>query len=148
MLLYRLARKAYANQLDGKGAALYGGRWNSVGRPVVYTSEHRSLAVLEYRVNNPLPVKDLMMITLEVPANSFIDLERTALPANWKEYSPDSPTARLGDEWLLKGASLLFKVPSVPVPEEFNYLINPLHSQMSEVKILDINPYLLDSRIY
>jgi RES domain-containing protein len=148
MLLYRLARKAFADQLDGKGAALFGGRWNSVGRPVVYSSEHRSLAVLEYRVNNPLPVKDLLMITLEVPDDSFASIEKKDLPDNWKQYSPDSPTARWGDEWLLKRSSLLLKVPSVPVPEESNFLINPLHPRMTEVSIADMSPYLLDSRIY
>jgi len=148
MLLYRLARKAYADQLDGKGASLFGGRWNSVGKALIYTSEHRSLAVLEYRVNNPLPVKDLMMLTLEVPDDSCIKLDKDRLPPNWKIYSQESNTAGMGNEWLLSKASLLLRVPAVPVPEEYNYLINPLHSRMSEVKIVDISPYLLDSRIY
>ena len=56
MHVYRLARREYAQHLDGQGAALFGGRWNAVGQPVIYTAQHRSLAVLEYRVNNPLPV--------------------------------------------------------------------------------------------
>ena len=67
MLVYRLVRRPYASQLDGYGAALFGGRWNSVGLPVIYTAQHRSLAVLEYRVNNPNPVSDLMMGSLGVP---------------------------------------------------------------------------------
>lgn len=148
MLLYRLARKAFADQMDGKGAALFGGRWNSVGKPVIYTSEHRSLSVLEYRVNNPLPVKDLMMVTLAIPDDDCIYLEKTDLPENWKEYGPESPVAKMGDDWLMKKKSLVLKVPSVPIPEESNFLVNPLHSRMSEVRIIDLSPYLLDSRIY
>lgn len=94
MLLYRLARKTYADQLDGKGTALFGGRWSSPGRPVIYTSEHRSLALLEYSVNNPLPVKDLMMLTIEAPENSIKSFLKTDLPENWHTYKPDSPVAK------------------------------------------------------
>ena len=148
MLLYRLSRKKYAEQLSGKGAALFGGRWNSVGRPVIYTSEYRSLAVLEYRVNNPLAVKDLMMLTIEVPDNSIKTISKTELPENWNAFDPESPVAKLGDLWLHQAESLMLKVPSVPVPEEHNFLINPLHPSMKEVKIIDSSAYLLDNRMY
>lgn len=147
MLLYRLTRKKYADQLSGKKAALFGGRWNSVGRPVIYTSEYRSLAVLEYRVNNPLAVKDLIMLTIEVPDDSIKPVSVTELPENWNRFVPESPVAEIGDKWLAHGEFLLLKVPSVPIPEEHNYLLSPLHPHMKEVKITGQAPYLLDNRM-
>jgi len=131
-------------QLDGQGAALFGGRWNSVGKPLIYTAEHRSLAVLEYRVNNPLPLTDLIMLTLEVPENSTISVVQHQLPKDWKAYTFESICAPLGDRWLDEQKSLLLRVPSAIVPEEFNVLLNPLHPMMAEVKVADALPFVID----
>lgn len=148
MLVYRLVRQPYARQLTGEGAALFGGRWNSVGHPVIYASEYRSLAVLEYRANNPLPIQDLMMLALNVPDTSMQEITIDSLPESWQKYSYESPVAHLGDEWLTQQTSLMLKVPSAIVPEEFNVLINPLHPLMSEVQIEALLPFLIDSRMY
>jgi RES domain-containing protein len=148
MLVFRLVRQAYAQQLDGKGAALFGGRWNSVGKPLLYTAEHRSLAVLEYRVNNPLPLKDLMMVTLEVPAHDIKTLSTQDLSKQWQSYSPQNKCAAIGDSWLERQETLMLRVPSAVVPQENNMLINPLQSGMKNVKILDATPFLIDHRLY
>jgi RES domain-containing protein len=148
MLVYRLVRRPYAQQLDGRGAALFGGRWNSVGLPVVYTAQHRSLAVLEYRVNNPLPTPDLMMASLELPDHSLREVLFGDLPENWTSYSFESPCAYLGDQWLKSQETLVLQVPSVVVPEEHNILINPLHPLMNQVRVLDSLPFMIDARMY
>ncbi|WKN42903.1 RES family NAD+ phosphorylase [Tunicatimonas pelagia] len=148
MVVYRLVRRPYANQLDGRGAALFGGRWNSMGSPVIYTAQHRSLAVLEYRVNNPLPVPDLMMVSVEVPGNNVTQIAIADLPKDWASYSFESPCAHLGDQWVQSQETLLLQVPSVVVPQEHNILINPIHPQMKQVKVLDVLPFIIDARIY
>lgn len=148
MQVYRLARRKYAQHLDGQGAALYGGRWNSVGQPVVYTAQHRSLAVLEYRVNNPLPVPDLLMIAIEVPADSLLAITPDELPTDWTYAAFENPFARLGDEWLAGKKTLLLSVPSAVVTLENNVLINPQHSEMKQVKVVDISPFMVDARMY
>ena len=48
--VYRVCRARYA-RLDGEGARLVGGRWNSPGRAVVYMAESVALAVLENLVH-------------------------------------------------------------------------------------------------
>ena len=153
MHLYRLARRKYAQSLDGQGAALYGqhplrGRWNSVGHPLVYTAEHRSLAVLEYRVNNPLPMADLLIITLEVPDDNQQTLFPDELPDDWARYAYESLCAPLGDQWLSKQETLMLRVPSAVVAQEHNVLINPLHPEMKQVKVVDALPFMIDERMY
>jgi len=148
MLVYRLVRRPYAQQVDGRGAALFGGRWNSVGLPVVYTAQHRSLAVLEYWVNNPLPVPDLMMVSLELPDDSLREVPLNDLPDNWTSYSFESPCAYLGDQWLKSQETLLLQVPSVVVPQEHNILINLAHPLKNRVRELDSLPFIIDVRMY
>ena len=49
MRAFRLCRSSYP-AYDGEGARRVGGRWNSRGVRVLYMSENRSLAVLEFSV--------------------------------------------------------------------------------------------------
>ena len=47
MVVFRIARKEYIQDLSGRGAELFGGRWNEKGIPALYTSSSLSLAALE-----------------------------------------------------------------------------------------------------
>ena len=49
-LVRRVCRRPFAD-LSGEGARLYGGRWNSPGRPLVCAAETAALPVLEVRVH-------------------------------------------------------------------------------------------------
>jgi RES domain-containing protein len=88
MQAWRLARRPYA-ALDGEGARLHGGRWNSPGRPLVYLASHLSLAVLEVCVNLDLPPElfpnDHVAIAVEIPDG--LARERVA----WAEVDPAGP---------------------------------------------------------
>ena len=69
MIIYRLCNEEYKDDISGTGAKLAGGRWNSIGVPVLYTSEHISLAVLEILVNtntNLIPLS-YYLFKIEVP---------------------------------------------------------------------------------
>jgi RES domain-containing protein len=55
VIVWRLARLAHVT-LDGEGARLAGGRWNSRGRAAVYTSSRLSLAALELLVHTDVPL--------------------------------------------------------------------------------------------
>ncbi len=68
--VYRVLRRRYATSpFDGEGAYRYGGRWSSPGTRLCYTSEHQSLALLEYFVHldKDDPPADLVIATAEVP---------------------------------------------------------------------------------
>lgn len=77
MLVWRLALGRYP-ALDGEGARLYGGRWNSPGTAMVYAATHIALALLEQLVHvSParLPAS-FQALAIELPDD--IDLEHAA----------------------------------------------------------------------
>jgi RES domain-containing protein len=128
-----------ANDLSGNGAALYPGRWNSLDRPIVYSSSSIALACLETVVHlagdDPLPFpRQLVRITISShhwqQRKSFANEEFSGwASAPTPEHAEDwlAATRAWGDAWLLGCESLLAEVPSVIVPEETNLLLNPLH---------------------
>jgi RES domain-containing protein len=140
MIVARICKSPHFD-LDGIGAKLYGGRWNSPGNPVVYTSSCGALAALEYRahVKKTLP-SDLMLLWIEIP---------DTLACEMVAYIPADPVLfpRLGDEWLKRGDKPLLRVPSVLVPNQWNLLINPAHPYAGTIKIKGQTPFGFDSRL-
>jgi len=53
MIVYRLTQAGYAGDLQGHGAFVAGGRWNSKGRYALYCAESRSLALCELLAHLP-----------------------------------------------------------------------------------------------
>lgn len=150
MLVYRISRQRFANDLNGTGARLNGGRWNSVGLSLLYTSSYRSLAVLEILVhttNNYVP-DNLSLITIEVPDSKLIkgiSYEMISDELDKKKVQAQFQT--IGDNWIQSQSSLVLKVPSIIIPEEFNYLINPLHKDFHKVKIKETKLFRFDERL-
>lgn len=148
MLLYRISKCTYINDLSGTGARLYGGRWNNIGRPMVYTASSRSLAVLEVLVHLPPTIipDDFCQVTFDVP-NDVQVLDVDALPENWQDYPEPSLLKSMGDAFLKLNKHLLLKVPSAIVKEEFNYLLNPAHPKAHLVKIVEQKVFTFDERL-
>lgn len=148
MRVYRIARSAY-QALDGEGARLYGGRWNSPGRAMIYTSGTLALAALEYLVhvepeNAP---DDLVALTIEIPEASSVRVVTTdELPLHWERATDIGACKAIGDKWLVRSKGLVLQVPSAPVPSEHNYLINPAVEAMSLVKIVGKRRFVFDPR--
>lgn len=150
MNVYRIAKTAYIRDLSGAGPRLYGGRWNQKGTAVVYASESRSLATLEYFVHVPLTCEplDLSVATILVPDGAGgQQIGIGELFAEWNCFPSPSKLADLGTDWVRRGESLLLRVPSAVVDGEFNVIINPAHPEMSEVSIVDVRPYAFDERL-
>jgi RES domain-containing protein len=127
--------------LDGKGAAIAGGRWNSIGTPIVYTSSCGALAVLEYRVHTNIDPGDLVLYRIDITDSLTIE------NAPW---TPDLNTARhFGDLWASSTRSPVIAVPSVVVPHQINYLLNPRHPEMvGKMRIVDQQSFVLDLRLF
>lgn len=149
MILYRIAKCNYVTDLSGAGARLYGGRWNSVGRPMVYLASNRSLAVLEVLVHLSPAIfpGGFCLAAFAVPSDSIIELQPGELPHNWQDILSPNQLKKTGDNFLKQQKGLLLKVPSAIVPEEFNYLINPLHPDAQNIKLIKQQPFSFDERL-
>ncbi|MFQ5640666.1 MAG: RES family NAD+ phosphorylase [bacterium] len=150
MKVYRIARTPYLNDLSGSGARIYGGRWNHKGISMIYTSENRALATVEFLVHLPVSIipTNLSLATLQIPDEiTPKEILISDLPNNWREYPAPSKLAELGTSWAIKNESLLLHIPSAVVEHEFNILINPLHPDMKLISIFQIEPYTLDKRL-
>jgi RES domain-containing protein len=148
MRLWRLARRPY-RALDGEGARLAGGRWNSAGTPLVYTSVHLSLAALELLVHvdpDELP-EDLVALEIEVPDGMPAEsVAMDELPSDWREPGHLHCVA-LGDEWARRGQSAILRVPSVVIPSEQNWLVNPRHPDAARLVVRRFEPFSFDERL-
>lgn len=150
MRVFRLVRRAYAWPLSGKGAALYGARWNSPGMEVVYTACNRSLAMAEVLVHLPLAAlpDDYCMLELEVPETiPFDQLTPEQLPRNWNAFPHKGSTQRFGDDFLRKGDQLGLLVPSVVTRGDFNLLLNPVHTDFKKIERISLEPFPFDQRL-
>lgn len=149
MIVYRLSRGKYCRDLSGKGAEINGGRWNSKGTAMLYTSLSRALTFAEISMHIPLGIvpKDYFLITIEIPdTTDILKLTEADMPADWRSNPHSDSTQKIGDEFATKLKHLVLRVPSAVVPGDFNYLINPLHSMISEVAIAAVEPFEFDSR--
>lgn len=150
--MYLVLRKAYGHApLDGEGAYRYGGRWSSPGTRLTYTSEHQSLAMLEYFVHLDAAdaPADLVLVTAEVPND--LPRQRVAvddLPSNWRRSPAPAELARIGDEFVRKAAHCVLTVPSALVPNENNWLLNPQHHGFERVVVSRIEPLIYDERMF
>lgn len=149
MLVYRLAKPKYADDLSGTGAAMAGGRWNKKGRAVLYCSEVPALALLEIVVNiPPMFQPDLQLVTLEIPDEKVKIIEKEKLPENWFHYPAPRILAEIAEDFYKNHEILGIKVPSAVVHQQHNILINPRSNHFTEIKVISIVPFIFDPRLY
>lgn len=147
MIIYRLTTASYAHDITGEGAKIYGGRWNPVGIAAVYMSEFISLSILEIlvRANKFTAPDTYTLLHIQIPENSITTLELKKLRSDWQNHI--EYTRAIGEEFLKANQTLVLKVPSAIVPQEHNFLINPLHKDFKKVKIVGSELLELDKRL-
>lgn len=153
MVGYRLVRKARASDaFNGEGARRYGGRWNPKNIPAVYGSEHLSLAVLEFRVNQATyDPKDGYVYFLFEFDEALVEAV-TDPPEGWRErFSHDgSKTAAqaFGEDWFLENRSAVLSVPSAVLETERNFVLNTRHPDFPKIRIGPQLKLNLDPRLW
>jgi RES domain-containing protein len=136
--VWRIVKEKYADSaFSGEGARRAGGRFNSPGRPVVYTSASLALAELEILVNLPTDrlLASYVAFRAHVPDAHMTTLDRAALPDHWRTNPAPQAVRALGDEWLQAKSALALRVPSAVVPRENNVLLNPEHPNFENVTV-------------
>jgi RES domain-containing protein len=151
MIVYRLCRKVYADDLSGRGAELNGGRWNGKGTAMIYTSASRALCMVEIIVHIPAGIipRDFYLVSISIPDDINIStIELKNLPENWNRNPIPASTKKIGNKFISAQEALVLKVPSAIVKDEWNYLINPSHQDSKGLKIIAAEPFSFDGRLF
>ena len=148
--VWRIVSAHYKDKAHtGDGARIHGGRWNSKGVAVVYVAGSLALASIEMIVNLPAPklLQKYVRISAQISSDLVSDLSEADLPEDWNSR-PISPSTRaIGDLWVKKQSSAVLRVPSIVVPDEYNYLLNPAHADFAKIEIGKPIIYYFDPRL-
>lgn len=149
MIVFRIGKTRYASDISGEGARLFGGRWNHKLTPCIYTSESRALALLEYTVNvNVDEIPPALSFTIfEVSDAELVEFKEAELPNTWRLIPAPPATKDFGTALLKSLKTPVFKIPSIIIPAEYNYILNPLHPDSKNFKIIRIQDFVFDARI-
>lgn len=148
MRLWRIAtetREYAADDINGKAAARYPGRWNGFGLAVVYAASTAALAMLETAAHiNPwgLPL-NRFLVAIEIPDAVWAlreEITAEQLPPGWNAIPAGLTSVDFGSKWLSDQTSLVLCVPSVIVPEELIALINPAHPHAKRLIAAKVRP--------
>ncbi len=141
--------KHAAAAFDGEGARILGGRWNSPGTRMVYTSATAALAALEMLVHlgRGMTLPAYVLIACHFEPSLVTDIEASRLPRNWRSYPAPPELQTIGDDWAKRGTSAVLRVRSAVVNKESNYLLNPEHSDFAKIRIKAAEPFALDLRL-
>lgn len=149
MRVYRITKSQYVTDFSGRGAATFGGRWNSKGTYILYTAASLSLAMLETVVHLSETAATSMYLAacLELPLNNVEIWTPEDLPERWRDYPSLEVLKNIGDDFVRRNDALALKLPSVIIPEESNYLVNPRHQQFNEIKLVYSRDLSFDTRL-
>lgn len=151
MQVYRLSREKYANQLSGIGTSRSGNRWNSKGTEIIYCADSRALAMAEVSVHISLTAlpKDFVMMEIYIPDFiKILSVGENDLFDRWNDFPHNYRTQKIGDIFIMENKYCILKVPSAVVKGDFNYLINPYHSDFKKVEINNFYKFPFDVRLF
>lgn len=118
---------------------------------VVYTSASISLAALEALVHvDPAEApEDLVVIPVDIPDDMGVtEVTPRMLTTGWRSTPGPPRLQQLGLQWVRPGKTAVLSVPSVVVPEERNYLMNPAHPDFARIRRGKPKAFAIDSRLY
>jgi len=148
MKLYRITREKYAPKLEASGRA---NRWNMEKQYVVYASSSRSLAALELVAHRNAIMEGLRYKTviIDVPDQNGIILTANTkkLPQDWHLLENRFTTQKYGSDWYTKRSTPILKVPSAIIKEEFNFVLNTIQADFSQISIESIEDFSWDKRL-
>ncbi|WP_281225444.1 RES family NAD+ phosphorylase [Flavobacterium aquiphilum] len=149
MEVYNIRKEKYSSTLVASGSA---NRWNKKDEFVIYTGSNRALSTLEMVVHRSyiLPSTPYKLLTIEIQeAASFLkEIDPNMLPKNWRSIEAYPTLQDIGSNWYKSQESLVLKIPSVIIPQEYNVVINTKHPLFeTHVKITTIEDFIWDERL-
>ena len=135
--------------MSGEGARRYGGRWNSIGRAVVYLGDSLALAGMELLVH--LRAESVLQtyrkMPVFIPERLLMHVGEDQLPPEWAQPSLYPVTQEIGDGWIEGARSAVLQVPSAVVRGETNYIVNPEHPNFGAIRTGPISRFQYDPRL-
>ena len=150
MRVWRIATAAHV-AFDGEGARRYGSRWTPKGVAAVYASATLSLAALERFVHTDPDLEPVDLVAVLVDMDDAIPIESLGidqLPTDWRQYPAPDALGRLGNNWLTAARTAILSVPSVLIPHERNYVLNPEHADFRRLVTGRPEPFGFDPRMW
>jgi RES domain-containing protein len=148
--VWRIASVTYS-AFDGEGARRHGSRWTPRGSPAVFASATLSLAALErfVHIDPDLEPEALVAIAVDVGADVAIESVRTSdLPDDWRTYPAPPALALIGERWLRERRTAVLSVPSVVIPHERNFILNPRHTEFPNLTVGPAGAFSFDPRMW
>jgi|TARA_B110000908_G_C10147176_1_gene399602 RES domain-containing protein len=148
MIVYKFSNSKYGGDLTGTGAAMFGGRWNKKGCPVVYTGESKEIALLELIVHTPPAlISNHEILMIDIPEDSVEEIKKENLPRVWHKYPAPMVLSEIAQEWIQREETIALKVPSCIIHSASNYILNCNHPEFYKVRLLGVEAFLLDARL-
>jgi RES domain-containing protein len=147
MLVYRIVHKKYSTSLYASGLK---GRWNSLGKKVIYAAESIPLAFLENMVRRQGVGfnTDFKIMFIDIPDNlKLLTVNVSDLEDGWRDFRDYSKCQTVGDKWYDAGKTLILKVPSAVLPDSFNYVVNSELPDYRLIKLIEATDLVPDDRI-
>lgn len=150
MEVFRISHQKHAQNLTSSG---FSNRWNLRNEYVIYTGSSRSLSTLEMVVHRSsirqAPEYEMMIISMPDEESLYERVQIKDLPSNWQKLKNYPVTQQIGSDWYKNQRSLILKVPSAIISQEFNYVINTNHPLFEEkVKLVRNENYFFDGRLF
>jgi RES domain-containing protein len=142
MDLWRLYRAAHGPGLDGAGGLYAAGRWHRLGRRVIYFGASPAIVVLEKLAHiDPAALpNDLLLGRFR----GELSVESVTEPLDVRDLV--ACRAR-GERFLDTGRACALRISSVVLPEETNYLINAVHPQAVNIRVVSERSFFFDERL-
>jgi RES domain-containing protein len=147
---WRIAKRKHAGAAFwGEGARLFGGRWNNPGTAIIYTAQSQSLAAVEMLVHlgSAELLGSYVVFEVSIDESLIAPVELSELPGNWRNDPPPATVRAIGDAWVAGGSSAVLRVPSVVIPGENNFLLNPRHEDFPKLQIHKPVSFRFDQRL-
>lgn len=148
MVVFKICREKYSHSLNASGAS---NRWNKKDEFVIYTGSSRSLSTLEmvaHRSYINISSQYKILIILITDESSIKEIDINDLPENWKSIEAYVELQEIVSQWYHSNESLVLKVPSSIIPQEYNYIINTKHPKFATHVILqNVDDFVWDNRL-
>lgn len=150
MEVFRISAERHSTTLATSGRE---NRWNKAGEMVLYFGSSRSLSTLEMIVHRtaikPLESHKIMIVSIPDEDKLIHQIHIDELPLNWRSLGAYNKLQQIGSNWYNSKKSLILKIPSAIIIQEYNYVINTEHPAFKDnVLLIRQEDYFWHDRLF